>query len=73
MKAWLIAIAIAWHISSVGYSAEGDWPTWRGPSSDGYCAETNVPLKWDAKSIVWKTELPGDGQSSPVVLAIGFF
>lgn len=64
---WLAAFSIALHISSVGYSAEGDWPTWRGPSSDGHCAETSVPLKWDAKSIVWKTDLPGDGQSSSVV------
>lgn len=45
----------------------GNWPQWRGPSGDGHAHEAGVPVKWDAKSIVWKTPLPGSGQSSPIV------
>ena len=47
--------------------ADGDWPQWRGPASDGHSAETNVPVKWDESSIAWKASLPGNGQSSPVI------
>ena len=49
------------------FAAEGDWPQWRGPASDGHSSEKNVPVKWDADSIAWKTALPGLGQSSPVI------
>src|SRR5687767_14480175 len=44
-----------------------DWPRWRGPTSDGHSRESGLPVRWDAKSVVWKTALPGIGQSSPVV------
>lgn len=44
-----------------------EWPSWRGPRGDGHSTEKDVPIHWDAKSIIWKTPLPGNGQSSPVV------
>jgi outer membrane protein assembly factor BamB len=48
--------------------ARGDhWPTWRGPAGDGHCRESGVPVRWDAKSVLWKTALPGMGQSSPIL------
>ncbi|MEK6262981.1 MAG: PQQ-binding-like beta-propeller repeat protein [Planctomycetota bacterium] len=48
-------------------ATEGDWPGWRGPFGDGHSTESNVPVRWDETSIVWRTELPGEGQSSPVI------
>jgi outer membrane protein assembly factor BamB len=46
----------------------GYWPQWRGPSGQGYVADTRVPLTWGEKeNLLWKTELPGRGNSSPVV------
>ncbi|PHS01744.1 MAG: serine/threonine protein kinase [Blastopirellula sp.] len=49
-------------------SAE-DWTLFRGPSSYGASAATDLPTQWDGKkNILWKTELPGPGASSPVVL-----
>ena len=48
-------------------AAEGDWPQWRGPASDGHTQETKVPVTWTEKSVVWKAALPGSGQSSPVI------
>jgi hypothetical protein len=51
-----------------------DWPQWRGPNGDGISPETNVPVKWSAtKNIAWKTAIPGEGHSSPVVWGDGVF
>lgn len=50
-----------------------DWPSWRGPNGDGHSKETNIPVKWSTQSIVWKTTLPGEGQSSPVVVGDRIF
>ncbi len=47
-----------------------NWPCWRGPRGDGSSHEVGLPVEWDAstgKNIVWKTELPGKGHSSPIV------
>lgn len=45
-----------------------DWPQFRGPTGDGVTTETNLPLNWSEKeNLVWRTELPGPGSSSPIV------
>jgi len=46
--------------------AEPHWPRFRGPQGTGHSADTNLPVEWDADSVVWKTELKGQGQSSVV-------
>jgi len=44
------------------------WPQFRGPTADGIAADTQVPLQWDRETnIRWRTELPGQGWSSPVI------
>jgi outer membrane protein assembly factor BamB len=46
----------------------GDWPTWRGPTSDGSVTDAAVPTEWSAtKNVAWKVPVPGIGNSSPVV------
>jgi outer membrane protein assembly factor BamB len=46
----------------------GDWPGFRGPNFDGTSTETNAPLHWGpSKNVRWKFELPGPGNSSPIV------
>jgi outer membrane protein assembly factor BamB len=50
-----------------------DWPGWRGPAGNGHSKETNLPTKWDAKSVLWKKALPGEGQSSPVIVGDRIF
>jgi outer membrane protein assembly factor BamB len=48
--------------------AAANWPQWRGPDSQGISAETGLPLEWSStKNIKWKTALPGQGHSSPIV------
>jgi outer membrane protein assembly factor BamB len=48
-------------------AADANWPQWRGPTGDGHSAEKGLPVRWDVKSVVWKTPLKGRGQSSPVL------
>lgn len=50
-----------------------NWPQWRGPNGDGISVETNVPVKWSvSENIGWKTPIPGEGHSSPVVWGDSF-
>jgi outer membrane protein assembly factor BamB len=63
-RAPLCAFVVA---SFASLAVAEDWPQWRGPHGDGHSDQKGVPVHWDAKSIVWKTPLPGDGQSSPVI------
>jgi outer membrane protein assembly factor BamB len=64
LQIWVICLICG--LSSSFVRAD-DWPSWRGPRGDGHSTEKDIPIRWDAKSIVWKTPLPGSGQSSPVV------
>ena len=47
--------------------AEASWPRWRGPHQDGQTEEAQLPVKWGPESVTWKVELPGKGQSSPII------
>jgi outer membrane protein assembly factor BamB len=48
---------------------KGDWTQFRGPGGSATSAETGLPAEWSAeKNIVWKTELPGKGTSSPILI-----
>jgi len=52
---------------TTAFAAEGDWPHWRGPNDDGM-ARGDAPLHWsDDEHIAWKVNVPGKGNSSPVV------
>ncbi|MBN1816358.1 MAG: PQQ-binding-like beta-propeller repeat protein [Sedimentisphaerales bacterium] len=45
-----------------------NWPCWRGPGRQGISSETNIPVQWSAsENIAWKTPIPGQGYSSPIV------
>jgi outer membrane protein assembly factor BamB len=48
-------------------AADSNWPRWRGPDGNGQSTETNIPTKWSAADIIWKTPLKGSGQSSPII------
>lgn len=48
--------------------AEREWPRWRGPSGMGLSDEQGLPVRWSpAENVAWKTEVPGAGNSSPVI------
>jgi len=66
MKTPLTALALL-SCCTQGLRAE-NWPQFRGPDHDGHSTETHVPWTWsDAENIAWKTELPGQSWSSPIV------
>jgi outer membrane protein assembly factor BamB len=51
-----------------GSAAEVQWPQFRGPGAGVVANDPALPDSWSEKeNIVWKTEIPGLGWSSPVV------
>ncbi|MEZ6034471.1 MAG: PQQ-binding-like beta-propeller repeat protein [Planctomycetaceae bacterium] len=56
--------------ASIHVDLSQDWPWWRGSTHDGIASpDQHVPLKWsDTENIVWKTNLPGRGHGSPIVV-----
>jgi outer membrane protein assembly factor BamB len=62
--------ALALLLAATSALSAGNWPAWRGPTGQGHCDETNVPLKWDGKkseNVKWKVPLADPGNSTPVV------
>ena len=49
-------------------NGQDDWPRFRGAEGNGI-SESSAPTEWGPdKNIQWKTELPGAGCSSPIVV-----
>jgi outer membrane protein assembly factor BamB len=46
---------------------EAQWCRWRGPAGTGHSVEKDLPVEWTPSSVVWKTALKGNGQSSPII------
>ena len=45
-----------------------NWPNWRGPANDGHAFEGDPPITWsESENIKWKTAIPGEGNSTPVI------
>jgi len=62
MRALLLLV-----ISAIAFSAD-QWPQFRGPQSSGVADDPQLPDAWSAtRNVVWKTEIPGSGWSSPVI------
>ncbi len=46
-----------------------DWPKYRGPTEQGVSEAVNVPVEWSTEdNVVWKSEIPGRGWSSPLLI-----
>ena len=61
-------MSIALILLAAIFARAENWPRFRGPNGQGHSGETGVPVNWTATSnIVWKTPVPGDGWSSPIV------
>ncbi|MGB7220601.1 MAG: PQQ-binding-like beta-propeller repeat protein [Vicinamibacterales bacterium] len=57
-------------VRMLGVEGEGAryWSRWRGPSGQGLVSGSGYPDAWSAtQNILWKTPVPGRGNSSPVV------
>lgn len=64
---FLVACLFAVAEGPFASGATNTWPGFRG-GADGATAAKKLPLKWSEKEgIAWKVDLPGYGQSCPVV------
>ena len=62
-----LIVALTAAVPFSGAHAE-NWPQFRGPTHQGLSSERSAPLHWNATTnVAWKTEIPGEGWSSPIV------
>ncbi len=70
-RLFVIALSAAWLIAvcSANTLAGDSWLEFRGPTGQGISDATGLPTTWsETENVRWKTEIPGKGWSSPVVL-----
>ena len=69
-------LSLSGFLSEVGLSQEqtgnvtsiqNEWGRFRGPNGKGVQPKTKAPIPWQASDVRWKIDLPGSGNSSPVV------
>ena len=66
MKKALLLSFLAFPLISA--TAQENWPGFRGPSRQGTASGPALPLKWSAtENVKWKSEVPGEGWSSPII------
>ena len=55
-------------------SFAADWARFRGPNGSGVAADAKPASTWsESQNVRWKTELPGPGTSSPIVIGERIF
>ncbi|MBM3881700.1 MAG: hypothetical protein FJ387_18575 [Verrucomicrobia bacterium] len=68
LQCCLIPAALSAAASSMLLTQAENWPQFRGPTGQGISIEENLPLAWSPTSnVVWKSAIPGEGWSSPIV------
>jgi len=49
-------------------AADSFWPQWRGPLATGAAPHADPPVTWsETNNVKWKTPIPGEGDSTPIV------
>ncbi|MBD3675817.1 MAG: PQQ-binding-like beta-propeller repeat protein [Planctomycetaceae bacterium] len=61
----LVAMMLSVVLSSL--DAQENWPRFRGPNGSGISGIETIPTEWNQGNFHWKFDLPGEGNSSPVV------
>ena len=63
---WFLVLGIVIALSS---AEAADWSRFRGPNGTAVSDARGIPTEWsDSKNLAWKTDLPGPGSSSPIVV-----
>lgn len=66
-RSYLVLLFVCLTFSSVSFAA--DWLQFRGPNANGVTNDSVVPASWSAdENLLWKTDIPGAGWSSPIVI-----
>ncbi|HZZ79379.1 MAG TPA: PQQ-binding-like beta-propeller repeat protein [Gemmataceae bacterium] len=65
----LLSLVFVLLCSSHAFAGEpAKWERFRGPNGAGVSDDKNIPITFGPKdNLLWKTELPGGGNSSPIV------
>jgi len=68
MKQTLVFLVLPAISIAVFVQGSEQWSRFRGPNGQGISAATGLPIQWSAtENIAWKTSIPGEGWSSPVI------
>src|SRR5690242_6894443 len=62
----LIPLGLLCLMTALGGAA--DWPRFRGPNGTGVSSDKDLPVEWADKNVLFKTKLPGEAHSSPIVV-----
>ena len=61
-------VCLALSLTACGSVSAENWSRFRGPNGQGISSEVNLPVQWTAQdNVAWKTSIPGNGWSSPIV------
>ena len=61
------AILLSCGFNLIAAERTANWPRWRGPQDIGSIDNGNYPVQWKPDGVLWKSELPGKGCSTPIV------
>ncbi|HLJ94674.1 MAG TPA: PQQ-binding-like beta-propeller repeat protein [Gemmataceae bacterium] len=69
LRTQLLPVLVVLAMVFATMSASGEsWPRFRGPNGTGIAADKDIPVEWnDKEGVLWKTAIPGLGNSSPIV------
>ena len=63
-----LVLLVVLTLSNQPCPADDEWPQFRGPDGQGHSTGVGLPLTWsETENITWKTAIPGEGHSSPVI------
>ncbi len=66
--ATMILMPLCMSIATQSYSADQNWPHWRGPKGTGKTSATSTLTQWSPElNVKWRIALPEAGNSTPVV------
>ena len=65
--ALLVVCVIILMIPGLAWSQDMNWTHFRGSNLNGLSSAVNIPPDWNEGNTRWKTEIHGNGHSSPVV------
>jgi len=68
LAAWLLALGGAVSAARADSASDRFWPQWRGPLANGVAPLADPPLTWsETNNVKWKTPIPGEGDSTPII------
>ena len=61
-----LSLSMLLAVGTISFAA--NWPQFRGENGSGVTSDTKLPVTWsNTQNVLWKSEIPGRGVSSPVV------